>query len=76
MVYKYLFKENLAFDLVENAVHSLLDVYTFIEEVEFDGEYINILIKEDSKEIAKIQERELNASMKIFKEQFKIDHVA
>lgn len=67
MLFKYHFiMEELEknFSDVENSFMSHLQEFTFIDSIDYDGEFITLLVSEKNKKDAEQKESELNAKMK------------
>ncbi|SHG91498.1 hypothetical protein [Tepidibacter thalassicus] len=70
MIYKYSFdnlKDILSYSDVESKVKNVLSEYNFVDGIEYDGEYINIVINKELKQIAKENELNLNKAIENFR---------
>ncbi len=67
MLYKYAYRSSLNYIDVESKIKNLLSKYKFIEEIDYDGEYINVFIDNKLKETAKLKEVDLNSTIKDFR---------
>lgn len=68
MLFKYHFiMEELEknFSDVENSFMNHLQEFKFIDSIDYDGEFITLLVSEKNKKDAEQKESELNAKMKI-----------
>ncbi|SHK13405.1 hypothetical protein [Tepidibacter formicigenes] len=66
MIYKYSYANSndvLNYNDVEAKVRNALEQYKFIDGVEYDGEYINVVINSELKEAAKANEINLNKAI-------------